>query len=206
MQLPSTKVVTIPEFVTATFIARLARAIVMELQPLDRILDEFKLTQDQYAVVKLIPYFKRVCEEFAAEWNRITSTQDRLRLISAVMLEEGLPRLGSQMVDPNIGAAVAVETGKFFAKIAGVGDGPKTSEAAGGDRFTITINMGQDAKVEIAKDVTPRTAKEVEEPTPLSELPERSADDKPLEADPERESLEISSEPFPNRNESEEEV
>jgi len=180
----------------------------MELQPLERILEEFKLAQDEYAVVKLIPYFKRVCEEFAAEWNRITSTQDRLRLISAVMLEEGLPRLGSQMVDPNIGAAVAVETGKFFAKIAGVGDGPKVNEASAGDRFTITINLGEDHKLKFTKDVTPRTS-EVEasaESDTLPEITERETAAPTVANKPTRESVQTSGERVPEIEDDVEEI
>jgi len=180
----------------------------MELQPLERILEEFKLTQDEYAVVKLVPYFKRVCEEFAAEWNRITSTQDRLRLISAVMLEEGLPRLGSQMVDTNIGAAVAVETGKFFAKIAGVGEGPKATDAAAGDKFTITINLGEDHKLKFTKEVGPR-ATEIEastDPDDLPGVPEGKTTTPQLDDNPDGTAVEDERQPLPEGANTEEEV
>lgn len=176
MTLPSTKVVHLPDFVNATFVARLARAVVMELQPLSRILEEFKIVQDQFEVIKHIGYYKRVSEEFAAEWNKITNTQDRLRLISAVMLEEGLPRLGSQMVDTNIAASVAVETGKFFAKIAGVGEGKVASDTPAGEKFSIVINLGEDTKLRFEKDAAPAQSIEDKEAVDVLPVPETEKD------------------------------
>lgn len=153
--LPSTISVPLPKHLTPGLIARLARDVVMELKALDDILAPYCITTLQYERIKELPFFKRVFEDFTVEWNRVTSTPDRVRLISAVMLEEGLPKLGSQMVDKEVSPAVAVETGKFFAKLAGVGE--TKAEGAVGEKFVINISLGEDTKLQFTKDVTPRT-------------------------------------------------
>jgi len=153
--LPSTISVPLPKHLTPGLIARLARDVVMELKALEDILTPYCITLLQYERIKEMPFFKRVFEDFTIEWNRVTSTPERVRLISAVMLEEGLPKLGSQMVDKEVSPAVAVETGKFFAKLAGVGE--SKVEASAGEKFVINISLGEDTKFQFTKDVTPRT-------------------------------------------------
>ena len=153
--LPSLHLVPLPKHLTPGLVARLARDVVMELKALEDILVPYCITMQQYERVKEMPFFKRVQEDFAVEWNRVTSTAERLKLISAVMLEEGLPRLGSQMVDKEVSPAVAVETGKFFAKLAGVGEGK--AEGPTGEKFVINISMGEETKLKFTKDAAPRT-------------------------------------------------
>lgn len=158
--LPSTLSVPLPKHLTPGLIARLARDVVMELKALEDILAPYCITRLEYERIKELPFFKRVHDDFTVEWNRVTSTPERVRLISAVLLEEGLPRLGSQMIDKEVSPAVAVETGKFFAKMAGVGE--SKTEGVVGEKFVITINLGEDTKLQFAKDVTPRTPGETE--------------------------------------------
>lgn len=158
--LPSTISVPLPKHLTPGLIARLARDVVMELKALEDILAPYCITTLQYERIKEMPFFKRVFEDFTVEWNRVTSTPDRVRLISAVMLEEGLPKLGSQMIDKEISPAVAVETGKFFAKLAGVGE--SKTEGNVGEKFVINISLGEDTKLQFTKDVTPAAPRETE--------------------------------------------
>jgi hypothetical protein len=161
----------------------------MELKALSDILEPYCITTEQYERIKEIPFFKRVHEDFTIEWNRVTSTPERVRLISAVLLEEGLPRLGSQMIDKDISPAVAVETGKFFAKMAGVGEAK--AEAGTGEKFVINISLGEDTKLQFVKDVTPRAQtaavegvfgdipedreRNIEPPKPTTEILEKPA-------------------------------
>lgn len=158
--LPSTLSVPLPKHLTPGLIARLARDVVMELKALEDILAPYCITRLEYERIKELPFFKRVHDDFTVEWNRVTSTPERVRLISAVLLEEGLPRLGSQMIDKEVSPAVAVETGKFFAKMAGVGE--SKTEGVVGEKFVITINLGEDTKLQFAKDITPQTPGETE--------------------------------------------
>jgi len=186
--LPSTISVPLPKHLTAGLIARLARDVVMELRALPDILEPYCVSELQFARIKEMPFFKRVYEDFLIEWNRVTSTPERVRLISAVMLEEGLPKLGSQMVDKDVSPAVAVETGKFFAKLAGVGE--SKAEGATGEKFVINISLGEDTKLQFTKDVTPRAPSEaVGSEDAVRQIAERETATGSLAADPQREGV-----------------
>ena len=167
--LPSTISVPLPRHLTPGLIARLARDVVMELKALPDILEPYVITMQQYERIKELPFFKRVYEDFLVEWNRVSSTPERVRLISAVLLEEGLPRLGSQMIDKEVSPAVAVETGKFFAKMAGVGE--SKTEGAVGEKFVINISLGEETKLQFTKDVAPRAPTDAVEAV-RGEIPE----------------------------------
>jgi hypothetical protein len=166
--LPSTVSVPLPKHLSPGLIARLARDVVMELRALSDILEPYGISELQFARIKEMPFFKRVYEDFLLEWNRVTSTPERIRLISAVMLEEGLPRMGSQMVDKEVSPAIAIETGKFFAKIAGVGE--TKAEGSPGEKFVINISLGEETKLQFTKDVTPATPGSIRPPETLEGL------------------------------------
>ena len=157
MQLPARIKSELPPHVDAVLVARLAREVVMAIRPIQRILEDLRLTPAHFIAIQNLGYYCRVVEEFSMEWNKITNTQERLKLISAVMLEEGMPRLGSHMIDKNVSPAVAVDTGKFFAKMAGVGEGVRQDQLGPtAEKFTITINLGEDTKLQFTKDVSPQ--------------------------------------------------
>jgi hypothetical protein len=154
----------------------------MELRALPDILEPYCISELQFARIKEMPFFKRVYEDFLVEWNRVTSTPERIRLISAVMLEEGLPRMGSQMVDKEVSPAVAIETGKFFAKIAGVGE--TKTEGPPGEKFVINISLGEETKLQFTKDVTPATPQSVCPPETLEGLSGNSSETERAPSDP----------------------
>jgi len=186
--LPSTISVPLPKHLSPGLIARLARDVVMELRALPDILEPYCVSELQFARIKEMPFFKRVYEDFLIEWNRVTSTPERIRLISAVMLEEGLPRMGAQMVDKEVSPAIAIETGKFFAKIAGVGEAK--TDANTGEKFVINISLGEDTKLQFTKDVTPRTPTDAVEAI-FGEVPE----DRKRDLEPPKPTSEISEQP-----------
>lgn len=120
----------------------------MEIRTLPETLKAFNLTVEQYEVIKTIPFFKRTVDTFSVEWNSSLSGPQRARLISASMLEEALPILGARMCNTEENLNAAVETGKLFAKIAGLGE-PKATQATASEKFTITINLGADEKLKL---------------------------------------------------------
>ncbi|SRR5260221_7027818 len=160
MTLPAPIPVQLPPHVTPALIARLAREVAMEIRDLPTIIMLYELTPEQYARISELPFYKRVYEDFVMEWSKVSSTRERINLISAILLEEGLPKLGSHMLSKDVTPSVAVETGKFFAKMAGVEGLPKAESGSSGDKFVITINLGEDSKLQFTKDVTPKVISE----------------------------------------------
>lgn len=135
-------------------LAKLAREIAMDIKELDIVLGFYHLTLEQYAEVCKIPFFKRALENSTQEWNSALSTHERMKIEAAAILEEGLPILGARMKNKDETFAAATEAGKLFAKIAGLGE-VNRNEAAPGEKFTINISLGGDAKLQYVKDVTP---------------------------------------------------
>ena len=118
----------------------LARELVQAIKRPEEILPDYNITQEQFdAHVITNGYFKRAYEALLIEWNSATSTNKRLALKSAALLEDSLPRLGARMTDAKENLPAVVEAGKFFAKLAGAGE---EHERAAGEKFTITINIG----------------------------------------------------------------
>ncbi len=100
-------------------------------------------------------FFKQALHVSTIEWNSALTTPERIKLESAAILEDALPRLGARMANQAEGLPGVVEAAKLFAKIAGLGE-KEVGDRAPGEKFTISINLGGDDKlIYKSKDVTP---------------------------------------------------
>ena len=135
-------------------LAALAREVAMDIKELPEILKFYKLTDATYADICKIPFYARALEVALIEWNSALSTPDRIKIEAAATLEDALHGLGARMKNKDEAFPAAIEAGKLFAKIAGLGE-PGRAEGAPGEKFTININLGADTKLHYEKDVTP---------------------------------------------------
>ena len=87
------------------------------------------------------------------EWQSAENAQARIKIEAAVALEDALPAIAARMTKEGEALSGVVETGKLFAKLAQIGEG--RSEGLPGEKFSITINLGEDKKLTFEKDVTP---------------------------------------------------
>ncbi len=126
-------------------LAKLARERVMNLKPLDAILNVFDLSKKQFAEIEARPDYQRIVEHYAIEWNSALSTPDRVKLRSATTVEDNMEILSTRMVDPTTPLTASVETMKLFAKLAGLGE--KKDEMPSSEKFIITINLGEDKTI-----------------------------------------------------------
>lgn len=133
----------------------LAREIAMDMKQLPDILKELSITSQQFEVIKQSAYFKHVLAQEIADWNSALNTQERVKLKSQSIIELSLEEFYARMHDAKEPLSAKVELLKTLAKIGGV-DSTKT-EAAAGERFTVTINLGADHKLTFDKPaVTPQ--------------------------------------------------
>jgi hypothetical protein len=140
--------------------AKLAGEIARDIRDMDEILADYKLTVDQYNYLKYNPFFKRVLETALIEWNSSLSVHERIKIEAAAYLEQGMPKLGARMMKDSEELKDAVETGKLFAKIAGIGEvGDKGSP---GEKFSIHIDLSGDKSIRLTKDITPAPSAEAE--------------------------------------------
>jgi len=136
-------------------LAKLARELAMDIKEEHVILKEFKLDNAQFEYLKAHNDFFR--EAFAAackEWHAPLSTQDRIKVEAAAILEDSLLGLGARMQNKGEGLPGVIEAAKLFAKVAGVGEreGPG---AAPGERFSINIDLGADQKITVSTTQAP---------------------------------------------------
>lgn len=137
-----------------TEMARLAREIAMDIRELPDVLKLFALTPEQYARIRLSPFFIQALAAANVEWNSALNTHERIRLEAACALEDALPSLSARMKNNGEALPGVVEAGKLFAKIAGLGERDQNAGAPG-ERFTITINLGDGQDLKYEKNVTP---------------------------------------------------
>ncbi len=146
--------VEVPEL-TPTELAKLAREIAMDIKDVDVVLGHYNITPAQYDNLKEHnAFFKQALQVSTIEWNSALTTPERIKLESAAILEDALPRLGARMANQAEGLPGVVEAAKLFAKIAGLGE-KEASDRAPGERFTISINLGGDDKLVYKSKETP---------------------------------------------------
>ena len=133
----------------------LAREIAMDMKELPDILKELSITSEQFEVIKNSQVFKHVLSEQIANWGSALNTQERVKLKTQSMIEMSLEEFYARMHDQKEPLSAKVELLKTLAKIGGV-DTTK-QEAAAGERFLVTINLGADQKLTFDKPtVTPQ--------------------------------------------------
>lgn len=154
---PATVTVSMDNF----FLAKLAQELAMNIREPAETLAIYKISEAEWAVIQSNDFFKRAFDQYVIEWNSAKSTNDRLKIEAAVGLEAAMPSLSARMQSNNEDLGKAVEVAKLFSKISGVDAEPK----GGGnpaDKFSITINLGEDVKLKFEKDVEPTEPKVIE--------------------------------------------
>lgn len=135
-----------------TALVKLAREIAMDIQPIETILKQYSITDQAWEQLQRNGRFTRLLESQVEEWNSALNTHERVRAKSAAMLEEWLPELNNRLHDRDIGLPAKVEAGKMLTKMAGIGE-REVGAGGAGERFTITINLGEDHKLSFEKQV-----------------------------------------------------
>jgi hypothetical protein len=127
----------------------LARDLATNIHPLRDILLKHNLTNIQYEFIsEHNEFFKKTLQVLSLEWQGVTKTADRLRMQAQAALEAQLPSIASRMGKQSEKLIDAVEAAKLFAKIGDV-DGGTDRGNASGERFTISIDLGADARLVI---------------------------------------------------------
>lgn len=140
---------------TASDLARLARDMAMDIKERSVVIKAFGLTETQYEYLEAHNDFYRQAYHAACiEWHAPLSTQERIKVEAAAILEDSLVDLGARMRNKAEGLPGVVEAAKLFAKVAGVGE-RETGAGAPGERFTINIDLGGDQKITVGSAATP---------------------------------------------------
>lgn len=134
---------------------RLAREIAIDHFELETILKHYQIPTERWEIIKNNARFQSLLESQIADWQSATNTQERSKLKAAALLEEWFPTANMELHDRNASLSGRVELAKLLARIAGMGEN-RGGEVLAGEKFSITINLGADAKLKFDKQVTPK--------------------------------------------------
>jgi hypothetical protein len=141
---------------TDVTLLKLAREIAMDIHPLETILANHNVTIEDFDRIRTLPRFQQYLEGEMVAWGSALNTHERVKLKSAAVMETWLPELYARMHDRNENLNAKVEAGKLVAKLAGMGIEKASINGEGGERFSVTINLGEDKNIRIEKDITPK--------------------------------------------------
>ena len=124
---------------------RLAAEIAMEISPLADILRAHNIGEEEWERIQKTARFQMLLLEAVKEWNAATNTPDRVKVKSAVMLEQSLPDMYGHLIDSRHPLAAKTELLKLIAKLAGV-DNTSKGDGIAPERFVLNINIGDNVK------------------------------------------------------------
>lgn len=161
---------------TAAELAQLARELAMNIRPRADVLHDFKLNNAQFEYLeKNHEFFSAAYKNACIEWHAPMSTQERIKVEAAAILEDSLVGLGARMRNKAEGLPGVVEVAKLFAKVAGVGE----REAAGGpsgERFVINIDLGSDKTITLSAEAPPQAVAQPRSQLSLPTISEEGGD------------------------------
>lgn len=140
---------------------KLARQIAMDLYPIEEILKQNAISNQQWEQIQANRRFVSYLESATAEWHAPKNAQERVRMKAVTVIEEWLPELAGRLYAPSESLNAKIEAGKLVAKLAGLGEKAQVAET--GEKVAITINLGDDRKITLEKDITPRVIDHEEE-------------------------------------------
>lgn len=130
---------------------KLAREIAINHYDTETILKHYRITTDEWERIIAHPRFLELLEAEQQAWNGALNTHERTKLKAAALVEEWLPEANQRLHDSGENLNAKVELGKLLARIAGMGLQNAAVEGAQGEKFSITINLGADAKLKFEK-------------------------------------------------------
>jgi len=130
----------------------LAREIAMDIVSLEAILERYKITSNQWTKIQENPRFIELLKSAITEWHSAINTEERIKIKSATLLESWLEEANSRLHDRTESLQAKAELAKFLGRLAHLGL-PGAQAGEGAERFSVTINLGADAKLTFQKDI-----------------------------------------------------
>ncbi len=133
---------------------KLAREIAINHFPVETILKAHQISPETWISIQQLPRFKDLLAAEIKDWNGALNTHERTKLKAAAMVEEYLPEGNSRLHDNRETLPAKVELLKLLTRIAGMGLTGAELNGFGGEKFSVTINLGADSKLKFEKEVT----------------------------------------------------
>jgi hypothetical protein len=132
----------IPDGFDEAKLTKLAREEVLNVRRWPDVLEDYGISDTEFYEISKDPHYRRAKEAFALDWNATVATPERVKLTAAVLLERGLPIIDKRMHDDGEPFNSVIEAYKNLARTAGIGEAKGEQKST--ERFSITINLGED--------------------------------------------------------------
>jgi len=138
-------------------LVKLAREVAMNIQSIETILETNQIDIETWENIKVHPRFNQYLESETSSWNSAINTHERVKLKSAAVIEDWLPEAYARMHDASENLNAKTELGKLVARLAGMGLTNTHVTDGSGERFSVTINLGNDAQLKFEKEIPMKT-------------------------------------------------
>lgn len=129
-------------------LVRLAREIAMDLNELPKVLDTHGITHRDFEIIKTLPRFQSILASELEAWQSAVNTHERVKIKASAVVEEWLPELYARLNDVKEPLMAKIKGGELLAKLAGMGLNNAQQVGDPSDRINITINLGEDRKLQ----------------------------------------------------------
>ncbi len=139
---------------TDHLLVKLAREIAIDHLDTETILKQYQISPETWSLLQENTRFQELLQSETEAWQGATNTFERTKLKAAALIEQWLPAANTILHDPQALLSSKVELGKLLTGIAGMGRNVAV-EGSSADKFSITINLGADAKLKFEKQASP---------------------------------------------------
>jgi hypothetical protein len=120
----------------------LAQDIVKNIYEIPDILQRAGITQNEYAALAETTPFKQMLQVAANEWDGAHNTSLRVKLKSALLLEQALPSMFGALIDKEEPLAARTQLFVAMGKVGELGHAPPITQGANaGSTFRLEINF-----------------------------------------------------------------
>lgn len=123
----------------------LAREIASDIHPVEDIIQRHGLSREQFENILRNPKFVRLLEDATTAWGDALNTGERIKVKSLSMLEDWLVSAYAMLHADKHSLRDKVELAKLIGRLGGIGE-KGIIDTSGGERISISINMGDTTK------------------------------------------------------------
>jgi hypothetical protein len=130
---------------------RLAREIAMGMLEIEEILENFRISREEFEVIQKDPAFNKLLISELADWQGAGNTEQRVKVKSAALIEDYLPELYARLNDRHEPLLAKGHILKIIAQLASLGQPAGAQQLQPGDKVVVQINLGADANLRYEK-------------------------------------------------------
>jgi len=131
----------------------LAREIAIDHYSIEDILKNLQISTKEWESIQKSDAFQALLAEQIQAWHSVTNTHERTKLKAASLIEHWLPEAYARLSDRDEALPGKAKLFEVLMKLAGMGQPQNAGSEGGGEKFSVTINLGADSKLTFEKEL-----------------------------------------------------